>query len=304
MDLFILTLRAIQSNLYIVWFEINGILQVMNSSTPSHIQITPRNPEFNFEGLDHTWMDDIYKRHFLYSLSIFIPFSERCVSDILRAQLADITDEKLKHDVQAFIKQEARHGRLHLEINNRLKQHYKGLGILEAIQKRFVNIARKVFGKRFELAMPVAFEHFTATVSREILTNRKEWLDKDNDLTHFVLWHCLEELEHQSVCIDAFHSKYKSPWPIILSLALFWAPISFTTISFSFLLLLLQQGHFKKPINIIKALRFMTKNHGLFFGEVFKYKHHSPEWKDADKALYNASLKHFNRAQDLKQSNY
>ncbi len=68
--------------------------------TPSEFKITSRNPKFDFVDVPKVWMADAITSHFMNALSIFIPFSERSVSEILRANLPKIKDETLTLQVR------------------------------------------------------------------------------------------------------------------------------------------------------------------------------------------------------------
>jgi predicted metal-dependent hydrolase len=77
------------------------------------------------------------------------------------------------------------------------------------------------------LALPAAFEHFTATISRDFLTHHYHWTQgKQNQAFECVNWHCLEEIEHQAVCLDVYKKKYSSSWRLVWILLLFWLPLT------------------------------------------------------------------------------
>ena len=262
------------------------------SHTPAGIHITPRNPKFDFTRVPKVWMADAITSQFMNALSIFIPFSERSVSEILRSNLPRIEDETLTRQIRDMIKQEGRHAAMHRQSNIIIRQCYSGLGIVEKAQSLTIKLIRKISSNAFEMSIPAAFEHFTSSVSREILSNQTRWTgDKDNEGINFVLWHCLEELEHQAICHDAYKALYRSRLRLFLSLAL-WAPLSMVSIYSIQLYLLHKDRVIYKPKNWMPYLKFLFKSAPLFYRGSFNFcsKSFNP-WSDSDQALYQTSLK-------------
>lgn len=260
--------------------------------TPSEFKITSRNPKFDFVNVPKVWMTDAITSHFMNALSIFIPFSERSVSEILRANLPKIKDETLTHQVRDMIKQEGHHAAMHRQSNVVIRQCYSGLMIVEKAQSFIIRMVRRFSSSAFEMSIPAAFEHFTSSVSREILSNQKAWTgDKENEGINFVLWHCLEELEHQAICHDAYKALHSSRLRLFFSLVL-WVPLSMASIYSIQFYLLLKDRIIYKPRNWIPYFKFLIKSAPLFYrGSIHFCSHSFNPWSDSDKALYRSSLK-------------
>lgn len=270
----------------------------MQSSTPENISITPRNPSFDFSGVNKVWMADAITSHFMNALSIFIPFSERSVIEILRSNEDRIEDANLKQQIKDMVKQEGRHAAMHRKSNERIRSCYSGLGTIEKLQQFTMKWLKKVSSRAFEAAIPVAFEHFTSAVSRDILSRPEKWTgNKNNASIDFVIWHCLEELEHQAVGHDAYKALYKSRFRLLISL-LFWSPLSMLTIYGTQLYLMHKDRIIYKPKNWLPYANFIIGSLPLFFKGTFQFcsKHYQP-WSEADKALYQTTILQFNAKQ-------
>jgi predicted metal-dependent hydrolase len=268
----------------------------MKSSTPSNIHITPRNPSFDFGDVNKVWMADAITSHFMNALSIFIPFSERSVIEILRNNIESIEDEELKKQIKDMAKQEGRHAAMHRKSNERIRSCYSGLSTIEKLQQFTMKWVRKLSSPAFEAAIPAAFEHFTSAVSRNILSNQAKWTgNKNNASIDFVIWHCLEELEHQAVGHDAYKALYKNRLRLLLSL-LFWSPLSMISVYGTQLYLMHKDRITYKPKNWLPYLKFIATSLPLFYKGTFQFcrKHYQP-WSAADKTLYQTALAEFNQ---------
>jgi predicted metal-dependent hydrolase len=262
--------------------------------TPSSIVITPRNPSFDFSGVPKVWMSDAITTHFMNSLSIFIPFSERSVSEILRKNIDSITNHELNTQVKDMIKQEGHHAAMHRASNTYIRQCYSGLNIIEKVQSYTIRSIRKLSSTAFEMSIPAAFEHFTSAVSREIIENKSEWTGcKDNEAINFTLWHCLEELEHQAICYDAYKALYTSRFRLFASLAL-WVPLSIVSIYSIQFYFLHKDRVIYKPKNWLPYFKFLIKSSRLFYKGTFSFckKGFNP-WSQNDQQLYAKALTEF-----------
>lgn len=269
----------------------------MQTSTPEQIHITPRTPQFDFSSLEKVWMKEDIGTHFINALSILIPFCERTVNEILRKDLHLITDPDLKLEVQNMIKQEGRHSLIHREANVALFKHYKGLGFIEKLQQSTIKFIRSISTRSFERTLPIAFEHFASAVSREVMANQDKWVgDKKNAAVDFLVWHCLEELEHQSVCYDAYDAVETNRFSLIFSLLL-WLPMTAFTVYFTQLYLLHKDKIIYKPKNWIPYWKMVFRTLPLFYRGTFKvFGKKNQLWSDSDKALYQETLDQYNHS--------
>ncbi len=262
------------------------------STTPQCVHITSRKPDFDFSQVEKVWLADPFKSHFMNALSILIPHSERIVNEIMRNNLKRISDPVLKDQVSALIKQEGAHAAMHRKSNARLMECYPAISFFEKTQQTFMGLVRRFSSSAFELAIPAAFEHFTAAISRDVLKNHKKWTSgKSNQSIDFVNWHSLEEIEHQAVCYDVYKAMHNSGWRLVLILLCFWMPITVVSTYGIQLYLLHKDRVIYKPKNWLPYLKFVGSSIGLFTKGIFQYRHPDFQpWQPADKALYLASL--------------
>ncbi len=269
------------------------------STTPKSVSITARRPQFDFSHVEKVWLADPIKTHFLNALSVLIPQSERVVNDIMRRQLKHIHDPVLKQQVQLLIKQESAHALMHRQSNNTLKQHYPLITRFEKIQTGVMNQILKWGSTAFILALPAAFEHFTAAVSRDFLTHHDNWTQgNQNQAIEFVNWHCLEEIEHQAVCLDVYKTEYSSGWRLVCILLIFWLPLTLVSTFTIHLFLLHKDRVIYKPKNWLPYFKFLARSTKLLSQGIFAYrKQHFNPWQAKDQQLYQDALKRFSQSQ-------
>lgn len=133
--------------------------------------------------------------------------------------LPEITDEKLKQDVQAFIRQEAMHAVAHTSANKEyLSQHnidiQRNLDIMDFLFNKA--LADKPFGKEvpkildhqwdlFRLGIIATVEHMTCVLGKYALYNKRwEELGADPEMIDLIKWHGSEEIEHRTVAFDLY----------------------------------------------------------------------------------------------------
>jgi len=267
--------------------------QSTQSTTPDNVQITCRRPQFNFEGTPAIWLADPIKTHFMNALSVLIPYSEKTVNEIMRKNIDQIQDSVLKQEINDLIKQEGTHALMHRQTNSLLVDlGYKKIIFFEKVQKSMMSLLARCSSKAFEMAMPAAFEHFTAAISRDFLAHPSYWInDKNNQAIEFTKWHALEEIEHQAVCYDAFKAIYKNPYRLSLVLTLIWFPV-FTVSTFTIQLYFLHKDRvIYKPKYWPKYLHFLGRSIRLFSKGILNYAKPSfSPWSESDLSLYKKSL--------------
>ena len=263
------------------------------STTPENVQITCRRPQFDFEGTPAIWLADPIKTHFMNALSVLIPYSEKTVNEIMRKSLDQIQDSVLKQEINNLIKQEGAHALMHRQTNSLLVNYgYEKVIFFEKVQKFMMSLLARCSSKAFEMAMPAAFEHFTAAISRDFLAHQAYWVnDQQNQAIEFTKWHALEEIEHQAVCYDVFKALYKNPYRLSVLLMLVWLPV-FIVSTFTIQLYFLHKDRIiYKPKYWPKYLNFLGRSIRLFSKGIFSYAKPSfSPWSESDLSLYKKSL--------------
>jgi len=265
-------------------------LNTSRSSTPEDIIIKPRLPEFDFTEVPREWLNGPFATQFMNALSIVVPYSERTVIEIVRKYEANISDLKLKQEMEALVKQEGRHALLHIRCNSLLETcGYSGGKLFERIQKFFVGLIRKISPASWELAIPAAFEHFTSAISKEFIVNQQDWTGgKSNAAIDFTNWHALEELEHQAVCYDVFSALTRRKWILTFILLFCWMPVTVISLYGIQLVFLYNARVITKPRNWIHWLKFVFKTFPMLTRGALKYitKTYHP-WSVEDQEIYH-----------------
>ncbi len=188
-----------------------------------HIKITPRTMAFDFsESRIHWIAEDPFSSHTYNAINILLPAGEFWFCRVFNKALPLITDDLLKEDVKAFIKQEAMHARAHIQGQHFMReQNYdleSGLKVANAIfgqllaDKPFgIPVDRSRFLENYWLTLRVGIiatiEHFTGVIGQWTLDNSHNWekFDADAEMSDLFRWHLAEEVEHRNVAFDLFH---------------------------------------------------------------------------------------------------
>ena len=162
-------------------------------------------------GVDDPWLvpDDPIFSHFLAVLSALFPNGEEFFVTTVRRHRGDIGDDPvLRRQINAFIGQEAMHGREHRDLNQRLAELGYPVVAVDRGVGRICDRLLRLPGA-LPLAVTAAAEHLTGTMAEELLDDagtQAVLLARPGDLQDLVHWHALEELEHKNVAFDVFES--------------------------------------------------------------------------------------------------
>lgn len=191
--------------------------------THSTHKITPRAVSLDLSKSQIHWLEgDAFSSHVFNGIHLLLPEGEFWFCRVYNKALPYIKDEKLKEDVQAFIRQEAIHARAHITAQDYLRQHdYDIEQGLELSKKLFGTLlSDKPFGKidlkfkaleEYWLIMRVGFiaaiEHFTGVIGQWALDSEETWQanNANPEMSDLFLWHLAEEVEHRNVAFDLFH---------------------------------------------------------------------------------------------------
>ncbi|WP_053077788.1 metal-dependent hydrolase [Burkholderia cepacia] len=158
-------------------------------------------PAFDFSGVRFAdWnRDGMVASHFFNALSLFFPAGEKFFIHSVKCFSGQVTDPVTAAAVRTFIAQEASHSNQHRRyLVAMVQQGYD----IDRLDIRMFACPLGSVKPVWRLAMTVAMEHFTASLSRSLL--RAGTVDGDPDLTKLWHWHACEELEHQSVAMDVY----------------------------------------------------------------------------------------------------
>ncbi len=148
---------------------------------------------------------DIVMSHVLAVLSATFPEGEKFFVRSVAAVRDEITDPRLRADIDGFIGQEEMHGREHQVLNDRLAQHgYPTRGI-DSYVRGLYWVRERIQTKKVNLAFTAALEHYTATLAELVLSDEeaRKAIGK-RGARDILTWHALEESEHKAVAYDVY----------------------------------------------------------------------------------------------------
>ncbi len=185
------------------------------SRTPA--PLIPRKVQFDWSQTPLEWIPgQPFASHFINEINLLLPAGEFWFCKLYNKALPHITDEKLREDVQMFIRQEAMHARAHgaaiaeylhahgIETDSNTAQEDKLFEVLLS-DNPFGRKLPKFLEKRwlvFRLGIVAAIEHMTCVLGNYVLS--QEWKDADPVLLDLLRWHGAEEVEHRCVAFDVY----------------------------------------------------------------------------------------------------
>src|SRR5262249_12987664 len=143
------------------------------------------------------------KNHFVNALHVVVAHGERYMIANLR-RVHDRLSPARQRQARWFVEQEAHHAAQHRRFSAQLARVGYRTDRLDRVCRWFgARLLPRVFGARLNMAITVAIEHWTASVSELVLTEGL-LADLDPAARRVVEWHCWEELEHRAVAFDVF----------------------------------------------------------------------------------------------------
>lgn len=254
---------------------------------PAELQIHPRNERFDFAGILATdWANgDPVRTAFWNALSSMFPVGEKFFVDSVKKYAGQVTDERLRRDVRGFIGQEAVHSREHAHYNELLCQ-VRGYDLDELESRLKQNIARaeREIPAIGNLAITVAYEHFTAILANRILADPKLTEGMPAEMRRMWIWHAIEETEHKSVAFDVF--LHVGGERGMLVKAFVYVTKEFIGHIYRNAFIMLRGSELSKPVQTLRLTRIIAAN----FWSVRR------EWRDFFRADFHP-WQHDNRSQ-------
>lgn len=175
--------------------------------------IFTRDLHFDFQDIEkHDWYNgDPLRTTYCDALSPLFPEGERFFIRSVKQYVDRIEDPKLKEDIRNFCIQEALHTREHEAYNEHLAAYGYDIEKMEERVKKAISRAKTPLKK---LALTVAIEHLTSTLSHVILKDPKLLENSTPVYRNLWTWHSLEEIEHKGVAFDVYQqvTQHLSPW--------------------------------------------------------------------------------------------
>ena len=169
-------------------------------------QIVPREKlDFGLDGdIPKYWFGgDPFKTRLFDAMSTLFPEGEKFFITCVRDFRDQVTEPQLQQEVRDFTRQEGQHGMVHTQFNNRLEQQgVKVQRLLERQKRIMFGVFRRIFSRRYTLALTAASEHMTAIMAHSFFERREILQDTDPRIRAMYAWHAIEEIEHKAVAFD------------------------------------------------------------------------------------------------------
>lgn len=175
------------------------------------LDFSMRNVHFDVADCDvRAWHPaGLHVTHFFNALSVRFPEGEKFFINSVRHYRDQIGNPALLADIEAFIGQEAMHGREHRTFNAALQRAGYESERMEMELK--AQIKRLRMPPLFQLSVTCAAEHFTAIMSSALLEDDAIMEGVTPEMAAMWRWHALEETEHKAVAYDVFMAMRKGP---------------------------------------------------------------------------------------------
>ncbi len=199
--------------------------------------ITVRKMDLDYtkETPDFWYDNDPLLTMYLVAFSATLPEGEKSFIRSVRHYQKQITDPKLKEDIQNFIGQEAHHAKEHVALNKFFDERGYPTKPIENRLKKFLSWTHKQ-SPEFQLAHTVCAEHITALLSNYYMSYAPEELEKMSpEIRKIWAWHIVEESEHKAVAFDVYQTvvndKNRLRFHMVWLTALFVIDTAFSTIA-------------------------------------------------------------------------
>lgn len=183
-------------------------------------RLIPRKVQFDWSDTSLDWIPgQPFASYFINEINMILPAGEFWFCKLYNKALPFVTDDKLREDVQMFIRQEAMHARGH---GGAVNEYLKARGLDTERNMRIMDwlfnepLADAPFGRKlpqrlekrwlvFRLGLIAAIEHMTCVLGTYALQNKKwDEVGADPVLLDLLRWHGAEEVEHRSVAFDLY----------------------------------------------------------------------------------------------------
>jgi predicted metal-dependent hydrolase len=172
--------------------------------------IVKRRVDFDFDPavVPRDWYrNDPHLTTFWNALSLLFPEGERFFVESVRRFRDRIEDPEQRAAIDAFIAQEAMHGRGHRAFNDMVRARDLAVsGPAERQLRRLLAFARRTLTTRGQLAVTCGLEHFTAILAEQLLRHEDHRDAGHQSVRPLWVWHALEESEHKAVAYDVYRA--------------------------------------------------------------------------------------------------
>lgn len=212
---------------------------------------------------------------------IMFPKGERFFIEVVSGFRKQITNPQLLSDIKMFSAQEAHHSNVHALHNELLKAQGYDIDSIERDQDKKFRKIKKLLSRKRQLAIVVAYEHFTAMFGEAVLKDPR-WLEGlPPTYVSFLRWHAAEEIEHKSVAFNVYQSigggYFTRVSMMVIAFAAFYKSV------ISYMRYFLKADGIKGSKAIIPLLKFMFISPGSFFQLALGHIKYFSPWFHPDK---------------------
>jgi predicted metal-dependent hydrolase len=190
--------------------------------TSSPVDVTFRRMDFSLDSskLPKYWYAESPSlTHFFNALSAVFPEGEKYFIDSVRAFESAVRDPRLTAQVREFTRQEGHHNLHHRHFNRLVQAMGVSMDRCAEMGMRILERSRRRDSELKQLAMTVAFEHFTALMGDWLLHNaEKHSEDVHPAAAPLWMWHAVEETEHKAVAYDVYQAAGGGYWLRVLAM--------------------------------------------------------------------------------------
>ncbi|HRP69015.1 MAG TPA: metal-dependent hydrolase [Turneriella sp.] len=156
------------------------------------------------ESLPKHWFGgNAFLTHLLNTFTAIFPDAERYFVRWSKKALSNVTDSKIKKDIQGFIGQETMHASQHEKLWAILRtQGYNLEPVLWIVQKFGFGWLENILSDKVNYAAVAGFEHFTAMFGEIYFENPHLMSKMHPEMRRLFEWHAAEEIEHKAVAFD------------------------------------------------------------------------------------------------------
>ena len=237
----------------------------MRTETPRNIHIEKRMIEHDFsQNIPRFWArGNPVISCFFNALSSVIPRGERFFISSVHEAAETVDDVTLQNQVRGFIAQESQHRVGHGAMNEWVAEQGYPIGRVEQGVERMLGCVERCLSRKYQLALTVALEHFSSLLSDRFLREPDLQTSLHPTMQHFLIAHCIEEIEHKAVAFDVYQEVYGDYFARILMML-------FVTVIFApnvFRIQFVYLWHDRQLFNVkawFQAVRFFWFDPGWF----------------------------------------
>lgn len=250
----------------------------MTGNPPTdNYQIVPRTGldfQLRSDDIPKYWFGgDAFKSRFFDAMSLLFPDGERFFIQCVRDFSDQIKDPELQADVRNFMFQEAQHGRVHTEFNNRVARQGIDVPEIERRQLEVLGWYRRKTPRKYTLAYTAAAEHMTAMMAHFFLDNPQDFAAADPRIRAIYFWHAIEEIEHKAVAFDVMQK--------VAGVGYGMRCLAMLNLSLAF------------PFHVMMIMRYMLKVDGFTRGQRLKLWAKGLWWMYGPRGVYAKMLGHY-----------